>query len=336
MVYSKDKLEALRHRWTTPNGKKMVKLIKSTRCYLSPVLFRQKVTHFPGINDKEVEDAVDLRGIPHPGFDFRSSVKEDDDYQEEIAILSNIHFEGANLKHCNFQGGKIHDCKFEHVDLSHTEFKNSTINNCDFSEAQCMGMNLHGSKIIDCDFKDAIIKDISLDRVLIDQHTTFGHKIRSEKEKNYHYAAVEYKQIKEMYKSSSLHSLADKYYHKEMVMKRKTMSMLHPHYWLNFIFGDLLCKYGTSFVRVIMAAILVVVGCASAYTVNNSLIYHNSVVDASFADALYYSTVTFTTLGYGDFHPIGEMRYLAAVESFVGAALLSLFTVIVARQLIRD
>lgn len=336
MLYTKEKLEELRHRWTTPKGKQYVKLIKESRCYLSPVLFREKITHFPGVNDEEVRDCIDLRGCPLAGFDFRTAIKEDGDFEEEVAILSNIHFEGAYLKHCNFEGGKIHECNFEHSDLSHAEFKHASLNNCDFSDAECYAANFHGAKIVDCDFKDASIKDISLERVLIDQRTTWGDKIRSEKEKNYHYASVEYKQIKEMYKGSSLHNLADQYHRKEMIAKRKTLSKKDPMYWLNYIFGDLLCSYGTSFVRVMLAALLVVFSCAFLYTHNNSLIYHNQAVDPSLFDAVYFSTVTFTTLGYGDFHPIGGLRYLAALESFIGAALLSLFTVIVARKLIRD
>jgi uncharacterized protein YjbI with pentapeptide repeats len=336
VIYTKEKIEELQHRWTTPRGRQLVKMIKSTRCFLSPVLFRQKVSNFPGINDDELKDGIDMRGISLAGFDFRSSVKGDDDYIEKVAILSNIHFEGANLKHCNFEGGKIHNCNFEHSDLSHAELKLASLNGCDFSDAECFAANFHGAKITDCDFKDASIKDISLERVLIDQHTTFGDLVRSEKEQNYHYASVDYKQIKEMYKGSSLHDKADIYHLKEMRAKRKLISKLNPLHWTNYIFGELLCSYGTSFVRVMIASLLFIFFCALLYTHNHSLSYYNQTLHASLADALYFSTGTFTTLGYGDFHPIGAMRYLAALESFVGATLLSLFTVIVARKLIRD
>ena len=76
MLYSKEKLEKLRHRWATPKGKLLIKTIKKSHCYLSPVLFREKVKSFPGINDEEVQEGVDLRGAPLAGFDFRVKVKE--------------------------------------------------------------------------------------------------------------------------------------------------------------------------------------------------------------------------------------------------------------------
>ena len=129
MIYTKEKILELQHRWNTPSGKKFVKIIKTSKCYLSPVLFRQKVRNFPYINDEEVADGIDLRGCPLAGFDFRTPIQQDDDgYSEDIAILSEIHFEGAILRHGSFQDGKIHNCFFEHADIAHAEFKNATLN----------------------------------------------------------------------------------------------------------------------------------------------------------------------------------------------------------------
>ena len=38
-------------------------------------------------------------------------------------------------------------------------------------------------------------------------------------------------------------------------------------------------------------------------------------------DALYFSVVTFTSLGYGDYHPMGRMRLFASVEVLTGIIL---------------
>ncbi len=46
-----------------------------------------------------------------------------------------------------------------------------------------------------------------------------------------------------------------------------------------------------------------------------------------FYDALYYSVVTFTTLGYGDFTPVGIGKMLAIMESYSGAFCISLFSI---------
>lgn len=338
MLYPKEKIEQLRHRWTTAKGKRLIKIVKESRCYLSPVIFREKIKNLPGISDEEVQDGIDLRGIPLSGFDFRVSIQEDDEgFTEEIAILSNIHFEGAILKHCNFQEGKIHDCFFENAELMHSEFKNATLNNCNFQETDCTGIDLNGTKLINCNFTSATIKDLTAVTTIVDQKTTFGKELKSEKEGNYHFASIEYKQIKEIYKNSTLHQLVDKYHYKEMCTKRKTIKIISPMRWINFIFGDLLCKYGTSFIRVLMASGLVMILCAMLYTSSMSLMFYNEPLKThSFLDSLYFSMTTFTTLGYGDYHAVGLMRFVAGIESFLGAALISLFTVIVARKIIRD
>lgn len=337
MLYSEQKLEKLRQRWATKKGKELLETIKSAHCYLSLVLFRKRVGNFPGSNDPEIRNSIDLRGVNFSGFDFRTKVKDGDEgFSEDLALLDNIHFEGAALKHCDFEEGRIHNCHFENSDLSHAEFRNSSLNGCTFQEADCTNINLHGSKLIKCNFTNAAIRDVVLDTTIVDQKTTFGEKLKSEQENNLHSAAIEYKQIKEMYKNSSLHNLADKYHYREMVAKRKLTSKTNPLRWFNYVFGDLLCKYGTSFNRVLLWSVLVIVGCAFLVKMNNSLLYYNASIKTSFGDALYFSINSFTTLGYGDYHPIGLIRFVAAGEAFVGAALMSLFTVIVARNIIRD
>jgi hypothetical protein len=51
--------------------------------------------------------------------------------------------------------------------------------------------------------------------------------------------------------------------------------------------------------------------------------------------ALYYSAITFTTVGYGDWHPVGLARLFAAVEALSGITIMSAFTVILVRKIIR-
>ncbi|MFA7685934.1 MAG: pentapeptide repeat-containing protein, partial [Candidatus Gracilibacteria bacterium] len=321
MLYTNEKLSELKHRWTTIRGKKLIKIIKETHCYLSPIIFREKIHGLPGINDEEVFQGIDLRGISLSGFDFRVPIQDGDDgFAEELAILSDIHFEGATLRHCNFIDGKIHNCFFENSDLTHSNFQNSRINDCSFKESDCLGINFEETQLINCNFVDANIKDIVLGKTLANQKTTFGKILKSEKEGNFHFASIEYKQIKEMYKNSSLHEIADEYHYREMVAKRKISSLLSPSRWANYIFGDLLCKYGISFTRVFLTGLIVIIACAFLFLANNSLQYHSATTaPISLTDALYFSTVTFTTLGYGDFHATGLMRFVAGAESFFGA-----------------
>lgn len=337
MKYPKEKLDHLQARWTTTKGKRLVKKIKETRCYLSPILFRKVVQKFPYINDEEVADGIDLRGINLSGFDFRIPVLEDESgFEEELAILSFIHFEGATLKHATFQDGKVHDCFFEDADLTHANFKGASLNTCLFSEADLTGMLLSGASFINCNFTDATTRDINFSTVLSDQNTIFSKKIKDERSGNFHIASVQYKQIKEMYKNSSLHSQADYYHYREMVCRRKTMKWYSPLRWLNLVFGDYSCKYGTSIIRILAWMLITIVGFATFYWLTQDTLYHNTPVVLSYLDSLYFSLITYATVGYGDIHPIGDLRLLSGIEGMLGVILTSLFTVITARRIIRD
>jgi hypothetical protein len=67
------------------------------------------------------------------------------------------------------------------------------------------------------------------------------------------------------------------------------------------------------------------------FSVDNSLEDNISF----FFECLYYSVVTFTTLGYGDFIPVGFSRLEAALEAFTGSFTIALFVVVFVKKMTR-
>ncbi len=51
-----------------------------------------------------------------------------------------------------------------------------------------------------------------------------------------------------------------------------------------------------------------------------------------FLNALYYSLVTFTTLGYGDMHPTGWLKIVSGLEALTGAVFMALIVAVIARK----
>ncbi len=101
------------------------------------------------------------------------------------------------------------------------------------------------------------------------------------------------------------------------------------------VFGKLLFGYGERPVRVLVASLLIIFFCALIYMNSGGITYRGEAfTDATFMDGLYFSTVTFTTLGFGDLHPDKHhfIRYVAMAEALCGVALMSLFIVCLAKR----
>ena len=96
--------------------------------------------------------------------------------------------------------------------------------------------------------------------------------------------------------------------------------------------------YGESVWRVFFTAFSIILIYASIYSLSDSIIGIETAVPVhSFWTNLYFSIVTFTTLGYGDLHPVSSIgiRLLAGSEAFLGAFILAYFVVVVSRKIMR-
>ncbi len=97
------------------------------------------------------------------------------------------------------------------------------------------------------------------------------------------------------------------------------------------------CGYGVRPIRPLVLGLFVVVICAIYYRWKNAIrrLKDDGRAKADFKDAFYFSMMTFTTVGYGDWYPQDEHRILVMIEGVVGWLLLSLFLVTLASVMIR-
>lgn len=107
-----------------------------------------------------------------------------------------------------------------------------------------------------------------------------------------------------------------------------------------FVFGRLLFGYGERPIRVLVAAAIVILVCAVFYTAAaDQLVFEAGTghTQADFFDGLYYSTITFTTLGLGEIYPRadGLVRLVTMLESLCGLFLMSLFVVCLSKRFSR-
>lgn len=96
-------------------------------------------------------------------------------------------------------------------------------------------------------------------------------------------------------------------------------------------------KYGESSWRVIYTSIVVVLACGLVYLLAGGITPNAANVRSpNTLDYLYFSVRTFSTLGYGDYRPAGEVgQALASLQSLVGAGLIALLIAVLGRRLMR-
>ncbi|NJE60431.1 hypothetical protein E3E51_01455 [Thermococcus sp. 21S7] len=112
----------------------------------------------------------------------------------------------------------------------------------------------------------------------------------------------------------------------------------YVHNFVEWLLADLPSEYGTNWVRLFLFSLLVIIGTAVPYTIWSHKIDgfpETSNIVVRFLNALYYSLVTFTTLGYGDMHPTGWLKALSAIEALTGAVFMALIVAVIARKWMR-
>ena len=174
-----------------------------------------------------------------------------------------------------------------------------------------------------------------------------------EKKLNWNELEEIYRRLKQSYQRYGDYSIAGDLYYQEMECKRKQLGFFRRHFW-NIVYRGL-CGYGEAPFRVIFASLFIIIGFSFLYYYNgikflgesikhnlsfNSfdisfLIRNYDILIKDFLFCIYTSVITFTTLGYGDVHPIGLSRFFASIESGLGIFMTALFIFVFTRKMLR-
>jgi len=116
----------------------------------------------------------------------------------------------------------------------------------------------------------------------------------------------------------------------------------YPYYWFKVLVFDRIGLYATEPLRVMVSMLIFYMFFSILYILFSYLGWgqiipsmqspeHLSIVGKSF----YFGAITFFTIGYGDYYPIGIMRWISSFEGFIGVFLMSYFTVAFVRNILR-
>lgn len=141
---------------------------------------------------------------------------------------------------------------------------------------------------------------------------------------------------------------------KENEIYYKRMSLFHKFHWEGFKEKNIKCKekakyfsrflfrrflhgfyrHGEKPQRALLWILFIIMIFASLYKIFGLIEFNDQVKDVCFWQSLYFSVVTFTTLGYGDIVPIGYAgQILVVFEVFLGIVTIALFIPLIIKKL---
>jgi len=280
----------------------------------------------------------------------------------------------AHLEECarNFQscegyelnGANLEDAYIMELDLSHANLERAFIR-----DGHAYGINLTGARLQKADLQDATLREAvladaellgtdldgaSLDRADFGQGSVLrNHKLADELSRDgdemgaitkYQEAEEIYRNIRQRFEAAGKTDVAGRFFYLEMVSKRRQLPYFSvSRFWSKLV--DLICGYGEEPVRVVGVSVMVILACALLFCISgighgdNEYAFHltNTLWEdvEILAISIYYSIVTFTTLGYGDMVAFGWGKGVAALEAFVGVFLNSMFLLTFAKKMVR-
>ncbi len=246
---------------------------------------------------------------------------------------------GANLSRANLSQGHLFGINLKGARLFKSNLSHANLKQADLEGTDLLGANLEGADLERAGFGP---------RCFLRNHqeaeNLAAHSDQIGSRAKYLEAEEIYRSIRKAYEAAGTTDVAGDFFYWEMVTKRKQLPRLSfIRVWSKLV--DILCGYGEVPYRVIGSALTFIF--LNAFIFSFLGMQHGDTVYAfspsaglwegliTFGYGLYFSVVTFTTLGYGDFSPIGWARPFAAIEALGGVFMSSLFMLTFIRKMTR-
>jgi len=246
------------------------------------------------------------------------------------------------------QGADLYRANFSHAHLFSADLSGAVLMKANFNAANLQSANLENANLLGIELDHAKLHNIRWgDRILQEQQA-----LAEEKSGHREQAADLYLEAEETYRNLRIHlersglfERAGDFFHREMVMRRKQMTKPSSARAISYLV-DIFCGYGEKPIRVVLFSLAFIVFCAACYFFAAGVIYQGQELGLNtrfslmenlnhFISCLYFSVVTFTTLGYGDVTPVGATRAIAAVEAFAGSFTMALYVVVFVKKMTR-
>lgn len=253
--------------------------------------------------------------------------------------ISECVFKNCNLEKSIFINTSLYKAKFilsnlKYSILKETNIKSMIISDCD----------MRNIKIIDSKMEDLLFEDEFLTK--LDEESFIDEMVIDKGNKDLEKVYKIYKDLSTKFEANRLPNKAGEYYYLYKMLENKNLKGLDKIksyiYWM-------LCGYGEKPTYALITSIEIVLIFTLLYmftglSIGTEIIDYDILILKElpssgllldFLKSLYFSVVTFTTVGYGDITPIGYSVLLSGIEMFLGVTMVGIWTATLARKITR-
>lgn len=254
------------------------------------------------------------------------------------AWLTETVFDDAVLLKAKLTKGHLFGISLRGADLFKANFSSANLRHARLNQANLMGINIENARLGNIDWgEDCVILQEIQARL-------------ARKQKKKEVARTKFKDAEEIYLALKNHfsaigdsKLVGKFFYREMITQQKQLPIFSARRFFMRL-ADISCGYGEKVLNILSFSVLVIIFNAIIYSfggiTNGETVYRITLENGIFGvvktyfHMLYFSTVTFTTLGYGDFAPSSPISaFFAGLEAFFGVFLVALFVITVYKNM---
>ncbi len=278
----------------------------------------------------------------------------------ENALFKDIDF---LVEDVNFGEGKV---SFKKSQFNSLIFKSSQLNNYfDLRVKKCKKLDLSNTIVKDILDISSFEFNIEIDefdftglrllgRLYIDWERSNVKKLIYQQKTSYRNKSEQFRTLKENYRNIGMYQSEDYAYvefkrtetkadledSKNKNVGNKILGNIS--YFIKWLIFDKMGLYATEPMRVLLSMGIVYLTFVILFLINGVLNTGGILYSIGDGNALssilktfYFGAVTFLTIGYGDYYPIGANRFIVALEGFAGLFMMSYFTVAFVRKILR-
>lgn len=288
------------------------------------------------------------------------------------AALQDADLSGATLRDADLTDTELQDSDLIEADLQNSSLDDTNLDNTNLSQANLEGASLLRANLDRTNLTNVRLYNCRLQNVYISNETILGticayeratdpwterlpgYSLNADDITNIEKAASIYRTYQRLHRENSLPGDIPKYYYREREMR--WVKALAEGETLDCIYQTLqrwVMGYGERPWRVVGTSLLVIIGFGLVYpylggmeTTDTETVTFRFVESVPllaetgwariFFENLYFSAITFTTLGYGDIQPSSDtVQLLASIESFLGALLMALLVAVLTHRTMR-